>query len=51
MGRQSDGNSGSRYNTDWYDVQPAGEINNADLLERIKSAEHKSDTPDKSPPV
>ena len=50
-GRWSDGNGGSRYNTSQYDVQAAGEINKADLLVRINSAERKSDTPDKSPQV
>lgn len=50
-GTQSGGNSSSRYNTNQYDVQPAGEIHKDDLLVKINSAERKSDTPDKSPQV
>lgn len=46
--QKSDGNSGD---TNQNDVQPAGDINNTDLLVRTKSAECKSDTSDKSPQV
>lgn len=48
---ENDGNSGSRFNTDQYDVWPADGINRGDLWVRINSAECKSDTPDKSPQV
>lgn len=47
-GQQCDGNSGSAYNTNQYDVLSAGEINNTDLLVRIKSTKHKSDITDTS---